>query len=276
MKSRSVVLAFALVISFSAVASAADAAPIPGITKTPQYRGLLSYVNQLQARRDQSANPDRKALLRSRLAGWQARANSAVKSLFKRRSARIASRDDKQERAQIKRIRRSQRQQVQALGRAQDGRLDDAAADYRSALNRINARYALRLSPLTDKRNALQRVLARTRNPIRRQRLRRQIDAVQDSINRVVRSRTDDTDIATGRYNSRVSGIKESYSRQIAAVKASSKRQIAQAHQAWRRTFSDDRRQVQQLRSREFELVSNLRNRGAGYIAHMPPEMVIL
>jgi hypothetical protein len=271
MKIRTVVVALILAVSFSAFATASNAAPIPGIKNTPQFRNLLNYVDTLQAKRDTPASPDRKASYRSKLSQKRAGANSAVKSLFKRRSARIASRDDKQERAQIKRIRRSQKQQVQTLRRAEENRLDDAADDYRSALNRIDARYAPKLVPLANKRDALQRKLARTTNPSKRKALNRKLDAVQNKINRVVRARQDDTDIATDRYKDRVSNIKDSCARQIADVKAKSKRQVTKAHKAWRRTFRDDLNQIKQRRSQEFELVSNLRDRGAGYIDHMPP-----
>ncbi len=270
MKLRTAVATLVIALSFSAFATVSNAAPIPGIKKTPQYGSLLGYVNKLETRRNTPAGPERKASYRSRLSQKQATANSAVKSLFKRRSARIASRDDRKERAQIKRIRQDQKQQVQTLRRAEENRLDDAAADYRSAVDRINARYAPKLDPLARKRATLRNKLARTTKPSKRKALNNKLDALQKKVNRLIRARQDDTNVATGRYNSRVSNIKDSYARQTAQVKARSKRQVIKAQQAWRRTYRDDLNQIKQRRSKDFELVSNLRSRGAGYISRMP------
>ena len=81
MKIRSVFLAILLTLVAVAVAGPTAAqAKVPGIKSTPEYKTLKRYVSTLQAKRNTTAPPARKAAYRSELASKRTAATSAFRS----------------------------------------------------------------------------------------------------------------------------------------------------------------------------------------------------
>lgn len=271
MKSRSIFLslAAALLVAFGA-ASPATAAPVPGITQTPQYKALLGFVNTLQTQRNVPTTQPRKAAYQRTLANKTAPANAQVKSLFQRRAKRIRSRDDAEERAQIKSILSNQKQQVNALKAVLASKIAVAQNDYNEAVSRVNERYAPRLNPLIRQRTSLKRQLARTTNPVSRLQIQESIRLVQSRINGILDAKSAATKVASTDYQSRVNLLNQTYSAKISGVKSKSKQLVAQARLAWKETYSADYNKLKIRRTNEFSQVSRLRSRGAGYISTMP------
>ena len=271
MKKRAIALSLVLTLFFAAWgASQATAKPVPGIKQTAQYRMMLGFVNKLDSLKNVPATRTRKAEYRESLANKAAPAKTQVKKLFVRRSTRVKSRDDAEQRRQVKTIRTNQKQQVNALKAVLASKLADALDDYNAAVRRINALYAPRLNPLVRQRTILKRRLAKAKRPARREQIQRSIRQVQIKINRVIDERQASTSVATSRYRSRVDALNDIYSTRIGAVRSRAKQLILQARRAWRQTYRADLNRLKERRTDEFSLVSRLRERGAGFITRMP------
>jgi hypothetical protein len=261
MKKRALVLSLALAVLLAGWgASAATAKPVPGIKQTPQYRVLLGFVNKLERQRKVPATAARKAAYRRTLSNKAGDTNRQVKSLFVRRSNRVRSRDNAEERTQVRNILASQRQQVDSLKAVLASKLADLQDDYNAAVGRTNARYAPKLNPLVRQRAILRRQLARTIRP------------VQTKINRVIDDRQAATQVVTARYQARISTVNSVFSARIRSAQSRGQQLVLQARRAWKQTFAADLARLKERRTDEFSLVSRLRNRGTGYINQMPPK----
>jgi hypothetical protein len=262
-------LAAALVVAFGS-ASQATAAPVPDITQTPQYKALLGFVNTLETQRNVPTTQPRKAAYQRTLGNKTAPATAQVKSLFQRRAMRVKSRDDAEERSQIRNILSNQKQQVTALKAVQASKIAVAQNIYNESVDRINERYAPRLNPLVRQRTSLKRQLARTTNPVSRLQIQESIRSVQARINGIMDAKTAATKVASTDYQSKVNLLNQTYSAKIMGVKSRSQQLVAQARLAWKETYSADYNKLKVRRTSEFSQVSRLRSRGAGYISTMP------
>jgi hypothetical protein len=273
MKRSALFLSLVLSIAFAASgASPATAKPVPGIKQTAQYRVLLGFVNKLESKKRVPATPARKATYRRGLASKAAPAKRQVKSLFLRRSKRVKSRDDAEQRNQIRNIRTNQKRQVSALKSVLASKLADLQDDYNAAVSRTNARFAPTLNPLLRRRAILKRQLANTIRPAKRERIRRAIRKAQVKINRVIDQRQAATDVVTARYQARISAVDAKFEARIRTARSRGQQLVLQARRAWQETYRVDYERLKERRSTEFSLVKRLRERGSGYIAAMPPK----
>jgi len=271
MKKPALILSLVLTLFFTAWgASQAVAKPVPGIKQTQQYRVLLGFVDKLDSLKNVPATPTRKSAYRESLSSKTGAAKRQVISLFLRRSTRVKSRDDVEERRQVKSIRSSQKQQVTALEAVLASKIADALNNYNAAVRRINALYAPRLNPLVRQRSILKGRLAKAKRPARREQIQKSIRKVQLKINRVIDERQASTSVATTRYQARVEALNDVYSARIQTVRNRAKQLILQARRAWRQTYRADLNRLKERRSDEFSLVKRVRERGTDDIARMP------
>jgi hypothetical protein len=273
MNKRALVLSLVVTLLFSVWgASGATAKPVPGIKQTQQYRVLAGFVKKLERQRRVPATPARKAAYRRTLSNKAGDAKREVKSLFVRRSSRVRSRDDAEERNQVRNILASQRQQVDALNAVLASKLADLQDDFNAAVSRTNARYAPRLNPLVRQRAILRRQLARTIRPARREQVKRAIWTVQAKINRVLDDRQAATQVVTARYQARVNAVNSVFAARIKAAQSKGRQLVLQTRRAWKQTYQADLARLKERRTDEFSLVSRLRERGTGLITRMPPK----
>ena len=80
----------------------------------------------------------------------------------------------------------------------------------------------------------------------------------------------DAANAVSNKYNARIVTVNSLYSAKIANVKARASADIKQAKAAYKRLYRDAISATKELRTNEFELVTSLRDRGAGYIDQMP------
>ena len=273
MKIRSVFLAILLTLVAVAVAGPTAAqAKVPGIKSTPEYKTLKRYVGELQTKRNTTAPPARKASLpmrlnwctrrasdsqlarsparkaayRSELASKRTAANTKVKLLYNRRILVISKRDDKKQRRAIKQIRQGQKSDVLSLKARLVDRVNVLQDKAATAVARAKAPYAAKIQKFANKRSILAKI-----NVLAAQ--------AQDAANAV-----------SNKYNARIVTVNQLYSAKIANVKARASADIKQAKAAYKRLYRDAISATRELRSNEFELVTSLRDRGAGYIDQMP------
>ena len=272
MKIRSVVLAILLTLAavFAAGPVAAQA-KVPGIKTTPEYKTLKRYVGELQAKRNTPATPAKKTTFRTNLAAKRTAANTKVKLLYNRRILIISKRDDKKQRRAIKRIRQVQKSEVlslQARNVDKVNALQDKAA---AAVARVKAPYAVKIQKFANKRAILAKRLKKTTNPAKRIRIQDKIASIQRKINTLSAQAQDAANAVSNKYNARIVAVNNLYDAKIANVKARATADIKQAKSAYKQLFKDAIAATKELRTNEFELVTSLRDRGAGYIDQMPP-----
>lgn len=258
------------VFAMGLVGEASAKKPIPGIKETSEYRSLLSYVDFLQTRKSIPAPPARKETYRNSLADRRLKANAKVKSLYNRRITRIRSRDDRAERRQIKKVRQQQKRRVAQLNGEKSERINEARGGYQARVNQVNANYSGRIASKVSNRRSLRAKLNRTTNPIAREVLLSQIEALGTKIRSLKGTRQRQLDQAASRYRSRVAEINERFAARIAGTKRFYKSLVRQIKDNWRKTFREDVRAAKSRQDSEFSLVTRLRNRGAGYINQMP------
>ncbi|MDQ2700423.1 MAG: hypothetical protein M3Y23_03735, partial [Actinomycetota bacterium] len=172
MKTR--LLSSLALLSLMVLAMASPAAaqkPIPPIQQTAQFKGLKRYVNTLAEKKNKPATPARKATFRTKLSTKRTAANQKAKALYNQRVNRISKQDDQQERRQVKSIRQNQKQQVNSLNDKLNSKLSSLGVKEAAAIARINSTYANRIDPLERKRAILRKRLAKTTNPVKRERL---------------------------------------------------------------------------------------------------------
>jgi len=244
--------------------------PIPGITKTGQWRALKSYVNELETKRNTPATAEQKATFRQRLNAKQAAANARVKKLYTQRRQRVINRDTAKERAQIRKLQNAANRQVGQLTNERSGRLATAKLTFATQIARIRDRYAGALAKDNRQLKRLERNLRKTRNPFQRQVILSHIDTIENDITQLKRARTKNIDSATSIHQEKVSAIRTKYADRIARTRAYYSSVIKRVKAAWKTIYADDIAAAKSQRTKQFQLVTNLRNRGKGYIDQMP------
>ena len=89
-------------------------------------------------------------------------------------------------------------------------------------------------------------------------------------ITQLKRARTKNIDSATSIHQEKVSAIRTKYADRIARTRAYYSSVIKRVKAAWKTIYADDIAAAKSQRTKQFQLVTNLRNRGAGYIDQMP------
>ncbi len=267
-------LLVALVLSTFGIALAVSPAvaqkPIPGIKQTAAWKSLHNYVSFLQARRDKAAGPAVKLKYTQTLATRRGNADTRVLALYGRKLMRIAARDDRWQRREIKQIRSNQKRQVQALKGRQADRINALQAKQAIAIRVIQNRYSPKITRLADRRDRLKKKLGNTTKPLERAELKRKIRRVQNRINDLAAAQQDEINSVNSRYETRIAAVNELFNARIAKVKTRAKRQIRQTNRAWKKTFRTQVRAAKVRRDSQKDLVKALALRGTGYIKQMP------
>ncbi len=272
MKIRSVFLAILLTLTAVAVAGPIAAqAKVPGIKTTPEYKTLKRYVGTLQAKRNTPASPAKKTTFRTNLATKRTAANTKVKLLYNRRILIISKRDDNKQRRAIKQIRQNQKSDVNSLKARLVNKVNILQDKSAAAVARVKAPYAVKIQKFANKRAILAKRLKKTTNPAKRIKIQDKISSIQRKINTLSAQSQDAANAVSNKYNARIVAVNSLYSAKISNVKARAAADIQQAKAAYKRLYKDAISATKELRSNEFELVTSLRDRGAGYIDQMPP-----
>lgn len=265
----SVALLPVLALAFTVPAVAQQ--PIPGIRSTPQYQGMKSYVNKLEAKRNDPASVAQKAAFTATLGNHRSRVAAKAESLYQKRINRITKEMNAKIARQTAKIKQQRRNQVLALKNARNNRLAALQQNRNNKIDAINANYDAKANPLIKKRAKLQRKLAKATDPDKRALLKTQIQELGDQITELATAKQDKIQLVNTNYAARTQDVKDQASEKISNVRASAARQISEVKTTIERTFKDDVARAKARKAREFAAIDNLRERGAGYIEEMPP-----
>lgn len=258
------------ILALVAVAPASAQQPIPGIKNTAEFRSMKNYVSNLSTKRNIPASTTRKSKFRSTLKTKRVKANAKAKSLYKRKVVRISKQDDNKERRQVKQVRQAQKSAITGLKADLASRLGSLRAKQAAAIARASASFNSRIQPLSNKRRILQKRLDKTKNPLKRNRITLKINSVQRQINTLVNARTSKANEVKSKYDLRIGNLNDLYDARVQKARASAAKQIQQARNAYKRLFREQLATAREKKSNNIELITNLRDRGAGYIDAMP------
>jgi hypothetical protein len=258
----------ALLVPVLMLALAPAQAATPGIRSTREYQQLKTYVQELEAKKDQPQTPAEIQKYRSELRQKRAKAAGKVRALYQDQLSKAKQRRDVRK-AKVQQLKQRKRQTLADLRQAQRDRLSAIAADRRAALSRINTRASARLDTLGKQRAKLQRRIAKATNPVTRQNLREELQAVQEQISTVTESTRDDIRIANNKYDDQAEQAKENFGQRIERAVAQANRAIQTLQQRLRELYQSAKENAQQRRAGEFADVKALYDRGVGYIGQM-------
>ena len=244
--------------------------PIPGIKKTAEWRSLQSYVTFLQGRVSTPTTEAQKQTYRSNLGNRRLKANSRVKALYQNRLSRIIARDQKREQRQIAQIRANEKSRINQLKGFRSTRLATARATIDAKVENIKFAYGARLSDARSNLKRLQLNLARTKDPFRRQVILQHIDTVRNQIDQLQTQQRQKIADARSRHAVKVAQIRSNYANRIASSRDYYESLVVTVKNTWQKIYREDVQLIKERRASEFQLVTNLRNRGAGYIDQMP------
>lgn len=271
MKTRAVTALVPLIaVGLLAAGPAQAKQPIPGITQTAQWRALKSYVNQLEAKRNTPASAQQKTAFRQKLSGKRLAANARVKKLYSQRIQRIVNRDQAQERRQIQKLQNAANRQVDQLKGQRAARLAYKKASFASQIASIQDRYATSIDTNNRQLKRLERNLRRTRDPFQRQVILQHIDTIENDNTQLKRARTRNIENATDAHREAVSIIRRKFATRIADTRNHYRGLIATVRQTWKTLYANEVKAAKSKRTDQFQLVTNLWDRGEGYIEQMP------
>jgi len=258
-----------IVLAFASPAAAQK--PIPNINSTAPYKALKRYVEFLNSKRAVPTSTEQKGVYKISLSGKRTKANLKAKALYNRRSIRISKQDDNKQRKQIKLIRQAQKEKIADINANLASRLASLRAKENSAISRINAEYDSRITSLTNKRTILQKRLDKATSAAQREKITLKINATQKQINKLANSKQADLQVVETKYDGRISNLNDLFAAKIQRAKDSSAAQIQQAKNAYKKLYRQQLAAAKQKQASEISLITDLSNRGLGYIAEMPP-----
>ena len=257
-----------MVLAFASPAAAQK--PIPPISSTQPFKALKNYVNLLGGRATVPATVQKKQQFRAALATKRIAANNKAKSLYAKRVVRISKQDDKKENRQIKLIRQTQKTKVSGVKADLASRLAALTVKQNNAIAKVNASYDGRITSNSNKREILQGRLDKAKTPAQREKLTKKITSVQKVINNLANAKQADLSVVESSYATRSANIQNTFNAKIQRVKDAAARQIKQAKLAYKRLYREALAAAKEKQTAEIELITTVRERGAGYIDQMP------
>lgn len=270
-KLRSLVpVAAVALLGVALVAPAANAASIPPLASTVQYRALVSFVEKLDKLSNTSATAAQKATYDGQLENKHEAAANKSTALFSRGKKAAQAESQRAFRTGARTIRRTEAGELAALRRDYDSRMDRVAANYDSAVGRVEDGYDSRAASLRKQIRRLRDQKANAKSVVRKAQ-------IQEAIERRVKRGAEDRKL----QQEEIADLKAGYRREkdaIRSAKASATRVVQQDDDEAIETLRNRGRQiyntrVHTLQSRRADQLRDLEaklNSGRAAIARMP------
>lgn len=261
-------LLFLLLLAFPLAASAKQ--PIPGIKQTAEWKNMKNYVSLLQSLQNTPATPAQKQAFTNNLSSKQIATNNRVKALYSRTIQRITNRDQRAEQKQIRKVRNSEKEQIQELQAQKKRALQSQQSKLSARQSAIRSGAKSQIASAQKNLRRLQASLRKTTNPFRREIILANINTTKTNISRLQGSLQRKLQDAASASAKKSAAIKKSFVRRADSTRARFQEIVQKIQSAWKKIYRDDVQAAKERRQSQFQLVSNLRQRGAGYIAAMP------
>jgi hypothetical protein len=252
------------------VAPAANAANIPPLVTTAQYKALVSFVDELDKLSNTPATAARKAGYDGQLDNKHEAAVNKLTALFNRGKKVAQAESQRAVQTGVRTIRRTEAGELAALRRDYDARMNRAADNYESAVVRVEDVYDSRTASLTKQIRRLRAQKAKAEGIVRK-------TQIQEAIDRRVKRGADDRKL----QQEEIADLKAGYRREkdaIRSAKSSATRvtqqnddeAIATLRNRGKRIYSTRVRTLQSRRANQLQDLENKLNAGRAAIARMP------
>jgi hypothetical protein len=270
-KLRSLVpVAAVALIALALVAPAAKAATVPPLVTTAQYKALVSFVEKLDRLSDTPTSAARKAMYDDQLENKHDAAVNKSTALFHRGKKAAQAESQSAIKTGVRTIRRTEAGELAGLRRDYDARMNRAAANYESAVGRLEDVYDNRAASLRKQIRRLRKQKADTEGALRKA-------EIQEAIERRAKRIADDRKVE----QEELTDLRAGYRREKAAIrsaKASASRVVQQDDDEAIETLRKRGKQiyntrVRTLQSRRVNQLHDLEvklNAGRASIARMP------
>lgn len=252
------------------VAPAANAANIPPLVTTAQYKALVTFVDKLDRLSNTPATAAQKAAYGDQLANKHGAAVNKSAALFNRGKKAAQVESQRAIKTGVRTIRRTEAGELAALRREYTARMTRAATNYENTVTRLEDVYDSRTASLRKQIRRLRNQKANAEGVVRKA-------EIQEAIERRAKRIVDDRKVE----QEELSDLRVGYSREKTAIrsaKASASRVLQQDDDEAIETLRTRGKQiyntrVRTLQSRRVNQLSDLEaklNAGRASIAQMP------
>ncbi len=257
-------------LAVALVAPAANAASIPPLSTTAQYKALVSFVDKLDRLSNTPATAAQKASYDGQLENKHEAAVNKSTALFNRGKKAAQVESQRAFKTGVRTIRRTEAGELAALRRDYDARMNRAAANYENTVGRLEDVYDSRTASLRKQIRRLRKQKANAEGVVRKTQIQ---EAIERRVNRIADDRKVEQE--------ELADLKAGYRREkdaIRSAKASASRVVQQDDDEAIETLRNRGKQiyntkVRTLQSRRINQLHDLEtklNAGRASIARMP------
>lgn len=257
-------------LAVALLAPTANAANIPPLASTAQYKALVSFVDKLNGLSQTPATAAQKAAYDGQLENKHEAAVNKSTALFNRGKKAAQAESQRAFKAGVRTIRRTEAGELAALRREYDARMNRAASNYENAVGRLEDVYDARAASLRKQIRRLRKQKANAEGALRKA-------EIQEAIERRAKRIADDHKVE----QEELADLRAGYRREKAAIrgaKASASRSVQQNDDEAIETLRNRSRQiyntrVRTLQSRRVNQLQDLErklNAGRAAIERMP------
>lgn len=257
-------------IALALVAPVANAANVPLLVTTAQYKALVRYVDKLDGLSNTPATTAQKAAFEDQLANKHDAAANKANALFSRAKRAAQAESQRAVQAGVRTIRATEATELTALRNDYDARINRAADIYQSAVGRLEDVYDSRAASLRKQIRRLRKQKANADGVLRK-------TEIEEAIERRVKLAADDRKVEA----EELADLKAGYRREKAAIrsaKASATLSVQQnddeaietLRNRSKRIYNTRVRTLQSRRVNQLRDLDNKLNAGRAAIARMP------
>jgi hypothetical protein len=257
-------------LAVALVAPAAKAANIPPLVSSAQYKALVSFVDKLDKLSNTPATAAQKATYDGQLENKHGAAVNKSTALFNRGKKAAQAESQRAFRTGSRTIRRTEAGELAALRNEYDSRMDRAAANFESAVGRVEDAYDRRSASLKKQTRRLRDQKAKAESALRK-------EQIQEAIERRVERGAADRKVE----QEEIADLRTGYRREkevIRSAKASATRVVQQDDDEAIETLRNRGKQIyntrvrtlQSRRANQLHDLENKLNAGRDAISRMP------
>lgn len=245
---------------------------IPGIKTTAAYKSLVNYVNNtLAPKQSTPASSAQKIVFRNTLASRAAGANSRVVSIYQQRRNRVKKQNkNKFKRAMVK-VKAVYNKRVNKANKKYKSGLDRDEYAYHQALTAVNANYSRQISSIRSQIAAQYKRLRKAKNGAQKVAIRANIDDLNTVLQRVLDSWSNARNQVKRSYDYTDRRDYNHWRNNLAAASSAYTIRKKLVRSKYDKLLRKNLRKAYSLKVSQHALVSQVRSRGEGYIASMPP-----
>jgi hypothetical protein len=270
-KLRSLVPAAAIaLLAIALLAPAANAATVPPLATTAQYKALTAFVAKLGQLSSTPASSAQKAAYDGQLENKHGAAVDKSTALFNRGRKAAQAESQRAFKAGARTIRRTEAGELAALRSDYDARMDRAAGNYERAVGRVEDAYDSREASLRKQVRALRKQKANAAGVVRKA-------LIQEAIDRRLKEGAGDrrfeqeevADLRSG-YRREKAAIRSAKASATQVVQQNDDEAIATLRNRGKRIYNANVRTLQSRRTNQLRDLDTKLNSGRAAIARMP------